>query len=57
MVSFYEYAVICVNQGVNKCNLHLLLEHTDPGSLYCVGVEKEILANCNTTARDNGMRK
>ncbi len=26
-----DYVVICVNQGVNKCNLHLILEHPDPG--------------------------
>ncbi len=26
-----DYVVICVNQGVNKCNLQLILEHPDPG--------------------------
>ena len=26
-----DYVVICVNEGVNKCNLHLILEHPDPG--------------------------
>ncbi len=26
-----DNVVICVNQGVNKYNLHLFLEHPDPG--------------------------
>ncbi len=40
-----DNVVICVNQGVNKCNLHLILEHPDPGlnlPVYCFSFARRL---------------